>query len=271
MSSTALKLVALFLMLLDHIGMFIPGMPLILRYLGRGAAPIFMFCLVEGFMHTHDRYKYLKRLYLGSVLMGILNTASSFFVPDARVALENNFFSTLFLIGLIITIVEKKKAKDRDANQLLIATVISQVVSIVLCYVVEAMALALKAEGAEASIGLFVRENASYLLNGFMPNLLFAEGGYLIVFFGFMMYYYRNKRKTMPIVYAYMCVIYAFIIFFTEGGLNGLLENYQWMMIIATPFFCLYNGERGKGLKYLFYVFYPLHLVVLFLLGNVVL
>jgi len=74
MSSTALKLVALLLMLLDHIALFIPNMPEWLRYLGRGAAPIFMFCLVEGFIHTSDRIKYLKRLYIGSAIMAIMST-----------------------------------------------------------------------------------------------------------------------------------------------------------------------------------------------------
>lgn len=268
MSSTALKIVALLLMLLDHVAMFIPGMPIWFRFIGRAAAPIFMFCLVEGFAHTENKYKYLKRLYIGSAIMGLLNAATSILMPDARVPMENNFFSTLFIIGLLITIVEKKKNNDKDANQLLIMAVIVQVVSIIVCYVVEAMALALSAEGIEASFGLIVRENASYLLNGLMPNVLYCEGGYLIVVFGFMMYYYRNKRKAMPIIYAYMCAVYAVIIFLTEGGMEGLFSNYQWMMILAMPFFYIYNGEKGKGLKYLFYIFYPVHLVVLFLLGN---
>lgn len=270
MSSTALKIIALILMLIDHIGMFIPGMPIVLRYLGRASAPIFMFCLVEGFAHTENKIKYLKRLYIGSAIMGILNAASSILVPGATVPMENNFFSTLFLIGLFITIYEKKKEKERDANQLLVYAIISQVVSIILCYVVEAVALALAAEGAaEVSISSIVRENSRYLINGFMPNILFAEGGYLIVFFGFMMHYYRKNKKMMSAAYVYMCVLYAGIIFFTEGmSINGLLNNYQWMMVIATPFFLIYNGEKGKGLKYLFYIFYPVHLIVLFLIGN---
>ena len=53
--------------------------------------------------------------------------------------------------------------------------------------------------------------------------------------------------------------------------MQTLLENYQWMMIIATPFFYLYNGKRGAGLKYLFYVFYPVHLILLFFVGNMLL
>ncbi len=41
-----------------------------------------------------------------------------------------------------------------------------------------------------------------------------------------------------------------------------------WYALLSLPFLALYNGERGKyKLKYLFYIFYPLHLVVLFFVG----
>jgi len=37
-------------------------------------------------------------------------------------------------------------------------------------------------------------------------------------------------------------------------------------MIAALPFIILYNGERGRySLKYLFYVFYPLHIWILYI------
>lgn len=269
MSSTALKLVALLLMLLDHIGLFIPGMPIALRFIGRASAPIFMFCLAEGFVHTSDKIKYLKRLYIGSAIMGVIDTVAYIILPDARVSLDNNIFSTLFCIGLVITLYYKFKNKERDAKQLLVVTVIYQIVSIVVCYIVDVVALALESEGTAAlTATVIIRENASNLINGFMPNILFCEGSYLMVLFGFMMYYYGKNKKRMSFVYVYMCVVYALIIFLTEGGIEGLLSNYQWMMILATPFFLLYNGEKGKGYKYLFYVFYPVHLIALFLIGN---
>ena len=46
MTTTTLKLIALALMLIDHIGEFIPGTPLFLRILGRASAPVFLFCSV---------------------------------------------------------------------------------------------------------------------------------------------------------------------------------------------------------------------------------
>ena len=47
-----------------------------------------------------------------------------------------------------------------------------------------------------------------------------------------------------------------------------LYGEYRWFALLAVPLLMLYNGERGKAnLKYLFYIFYPTHLVVIYLLG----
>jgi uncharacterized protein involved in cysteine biosynthesis len=55
MSTTLLKLIALILMLIDHIAEFIPGIPVWFHWIGRISAPIFMFCMVWGFHYTRDR------------------------------------------------------------------------------------------------------------------------------------------------------------------------------------------------------------------------
>lgn len=41
----------------------------------------------------------------------------------------------------------------------------------------------------------------------------------------------------------------------------------KWFALLAIPFLALYNGTRGKtNLKYLFYIFYPAHFIVLYLI-----
>lgn len=48
--------------------------------------------------------------------------------------------------------------------------------------------------------------------------------------------------------------------------LKMLMYNSDFLEILAIPTILLYNGERGinnKFSKYLFYVFYPLHLWIL--------
>lgn len=51
----------------------------------------------------------------------------------------------------------------------------------------------------------------------------------------------------------------------TYGGI-------QWFCLLAVLLLLCYNGQRGsKKLKYLFYVFYPLHLVIIFGIGSLLL
>lgn len=54
------------------------------------------------------------------------------------------------------------------------------------------------------------------------------------------------------------------LISFSYGGI-------QWFCMAAVPLLWLYNGKRGKGkLKNLFYIYYPAHLVAIYLIGLVV-
>ena len=43
----------------------------------------------------------------------------------------------------------------------------------------------------------------------------------------------------------------------------------QWFSLVSLVFLMLYNGKRGKAnLKYLFYVFYPTHQAILWLIAE---
>lgn len=49
--------------------------------------------------------------------------------------------------------------------------------------------------------------------------------------------------------------------------ISGSIALYwEWQAIFAFIPICMYNGTRGKSMKYFFYIFYPAHLVVLCLL-----
>lgn len=71
---------------------------------------------------------------------------------------------------------------------------------------------------------------------------------------------YGNFKKQM----IWMVVIgwcYAFVYCF----LTSWWSVYQFAIIIVAPVLYLYNGQRGKlkGMKWFFYIYYPLHLAVL--------
>ena len=45
-------------------------------------------------------------------------------------------------------------------------------------------------------------------------------------------------------------------------------EGIQWYGLLALPLLALYSGRRGKqNLKYLFYIYYPVHLVCIYLIS----
>ena len=63
--------------------------------------------------------------------------------------------------------------------------------------------------------------------------------------------------------------------FFSAAGAGLTYENLfilndQWFMILSLPFILLYNGQRGRKMKYFFYVYYPLHVYLLVILARIV-
>ncbi|MGC4130497.1 MAG: TraX family protein [Bergeyella sp.] len=93
-----LKIIALVTMIVDHLGMmFFPDV-LVLRFIGRVAFVLYAFMLVEGFFHSKDIGKYIRRVFIWAVLSEIpfdLAMEQTSFYPG-----KQNIFFTL-LIGLV--------------------------------------------------------------------------------------------------------------------------------------------------------------------------
>ncbi|MEA4815107.1 MAG: TraX family protein [Oscillospiraceae bacterium] len=257
MTSTTLKLLALVCMLLDHTADYIPGAPVWLHWIGRIAAPIFFFCMAWGFHHTHDRKLYLRRMYFFGVGMAMLDFACNNLYPQPYCFMTNNIFITLFLTGVICWILDLWNTDRKRSVKYLLFFALWQLISMALCVVARNL---LPGYGVYDFVGAIT------------GNLFFSEGGLLFVPLGSMLYLCRNKRKLQAVLYASVSVCLFLAI--AAGGLNAehlLVENDQWMMLFALPFFLLYNGKRGTGLKYFFYIFYPVHILILFFAGNLML
>ena len=106
----------------------------------------------------------------------------------------------------------------------------------------------------------------------------------------YLMDMYRDKRVLAVVIFITGC--YLAHVFRTDYGYNGivaialfylardskikqvfanligfLFEITHWgMAYLSIPFIYLYNGKRGINLKYIFYIFYPAHLLILYLI-----
>ncbi len=86
-------------------------------------------------------------------------------------------------------------------------------------------------------------------------NTDYAAGGVLLIF---VLYWFRNNELLKYIVMALVLIL----------GYGGT----EIVGLVAILPMMLYNGQRGKhSMKYFFYVFYPCHLLILYLIWRFVL
>lgn len=76
-----IKIIALITMTLDHIGAyqtftFSREINDGLRVVGRIAAPLFLFMVVEGLRYTRSKPKYILRLYIAGIVIEMINSLS---------------------------------------------------------------------------------------------------------------------------------------------------------------------------------------------------
>lgn len=93
--------------------------------------------------------------------------------------------------------------------------------------------------------------------------IIFKENGFDIdygfsgVLLPVAVYYSRNKTSK---------IIWVAAILVLMSFMSGEI---QFFSLLSIPLLMLYNGERGKlNLKYLFYIFYPAHLVLIYLIDK---
>ena len=227
-TSLFLKIIALISMTIDHVGALLFNNNIYCRLLGRLAFPIYAFLLVEGFEHTkNDKNKfnkYLLRLLIWAIISEI--PFNFFIIRNLNYLPAQNVIFTLFL-GLVMLYVLNKYSNYTSL----------QIIYIV-CFSLTAIAF-----------------RVDYSIWGILCILLF--------------YFYKKNHSNIFLaigMISFFIVKTMFDIFIykdTSITYNVLLNLTTCFALIPIT---LYNGKLGynnKLLKTLFYAYYPLHLIII--------
>lgn len=259
LDATTIKLIAAVLMLFDHIHQMWAhaDAPVWLNILGRPVFPLFLFLAAESFHYTRSKKTYLKRMLFASCGMTVFTFLLQWLVPNQNVVLMNNAFSTFFVTGLYMLswdwFVEgvRNKAPKKVIKAVLFALVP------VLCAIPSLVVGILASNGSLPAAAARILVMLSMLI----PNLLTVEGSFQIVILGLLFYMFRKHRSAQIIL---LLSVSALLYVVNPAG------NIQWLMCLAVVPMALYNGERGRGMKNFFYIFYPAHIGLLYLLSTFV-
>lgn len=233
MSSFVIKIIAIFTMLLDHSSDTLVGHITPLNFIGRIAFPLFCFQLVVGYAHTSSVSKYCIRLFVFSLISQIPFGIMIYNYTHELLAL--NVFFTL-LLGVFVMIVYDSKKFSPIVKSLIIfgillvahfANVDYQALGVLLILVIHIF----------YTLGTFKCEESSSISSKKYITSLF-----ILAMLVFSILRYLPTMKSFPINYTIFLTLCTF----------------------APTFIMLaYNGKKGPSLKYFFYVFYPVHLIIL--------
>lgn len=239
-TSADLHILAMGLMLCDHLwAMLFPAAEW-LTCIGRMAFPIFAFMAVEGFIHTHNLRRYLLRLLIGAILSEIpfnLMYGGSIFYPY-----HQNVLWIFLLSLLILSLIEKCRSRFQPVLAVLL------------------------------SVGLAA---AGYLI-GYITMVDYYGVGILTV----LTFYIFRKRNLTNCLLQFLCLyilnvklLGGYYYEFTLLGRNVEIVQQGLALLALIPIW-LYQGKQSfhsKTFQRFCYAFYPVHMLILFLIKEWVL
>ena len=234
-----LKLIAIITMLIDHVGILLspilpPPVYYAFRAIGRIAFPIFAFFIAEGFYYTHNKTKYFSRL----AIFAIISELPYFlFLGGNQNLIYVNVLFTFLIAMLLMALYDKLYRENNYANKINFFILLFLVLIII--FILPMVNIAL-------DYGMF----------GVMLTLMF--------------YIFKNKRG-----YAIISFVTLLLIKFTFDILSANIITFNSFIllfeVLTIPLILLYNGKKGKlNTKWLFYWFYPLHLLMLYIIKIII-
>ena len=264
LSGFQLKYIALITMVFDHIHYFFDytgKIPIWFTMIGRLAAPLFLFTVIEGFIHTRNRKKYFLKIYVLAILMGLIQFGFYNFLhplvrPDGffpQNMMLSSFAILLVALQGIAWIQEKKYLKG--------------IPTLLFPLMLPWLMLLLYLSGQDKPIFTLFINLLNYTV---LPtHTSISDGGTWLLLTGIAMYLCHKNLKKEVLAFVTVSLVWVLMgIVLSRPSFQNLMFRYiEWMEIFAAPLMLCYNGQRGKGSKYLFYVFYPTHIYLLYALS----
>ena len=264
LSGFQLKYIALITMVFDHIHYFFDytgKIPIWFTMIGRLAAPLFLFTVIEGFIHTRNRKKYFLKIYVLAILMGLIQFGFYNFLhplvrPDGsfpKNMMLSSFAILLVALQGIAWIQEKKYLKG--------------IPTLLFPLMLPWLMLLLYLSGQDKPIFTLFINLLNYTV---LPtHTSISDGGTWLLLTGIAMYLCHKNLKKEVLAFVSVSLVWVLMaIVLSRPSFHDLMFKYiEWMEIFAAPLMLCYNGQRGKGSKYLFYVFYPTHIYLLYALS----
>ena len=233
MNSFVLHILAMLFMLVDHLWATVVSGNMWMNFVGRLAFPIFAFMIAEGFYYTHNIKKYLKRMFIFALISEIpFNLMNSGSVVDP---FHQNVMWTFLLALICMTWVNKCQGQKyyyfKGFGITLLFTIISM-------------------------IGM-----TDYMGVGILTVMLF--------------YFTHSKNWKNMLIQLIGIYIINFVLIqnmdipFILFGHEFFFPTQGFAILSLIPIW-LYNGKQGphnKYIQYAFYLFYPLHILILSLMA----
>lgn len=229
-NGNTLKVLAVIFMAIDHIGHMLFPSVITLRIIGRLSFPIFAFMIAEGCHYTKNKLKY----FLSIFILGSLCQIAYYFYNNQ---LEMGILITFSLSILIVYILQYTKQIIFSNNIHLTLKVLSILFFLAVIACVFLLNMLVKIN--YGFWGCLAPAFASLIRKPDLNTLNFWK-------------YVDNN--LIRLLFFSICLI---LISITIGGI-------QYYSLLSILLLLLYSEKRGKAnLKYFFYIFYPLHLIIL--------
>lgn len=236
-SAAVLHILAMVLMLMDHLWATLLPAQDWLTCVGRVAFPIFAFMSVEGYFHTHNFKKYAQRMLLFAVLSEIpfdLMYGGTWFYP-----VHQNVIWTLLMGLLGIHLMETVRKKQKPWVYVLVSA------------------------GVVAAGGIL----------GTLCMVDYYGVGVLTVF---IFYFFRGRKwwcllgQLLTLYWVNVQMLGGLMYQIQLFGMEFELCQQGLALLALLPIW-LYRGRQGyhsKPFQYACYAFYPVHMLILVLVQN---